>query len=68
MNQCSTSSSETERTGKSASGLVAGKGEWGEDDLGVRTREKRVKERLKKWKKEDRLLLADGLPALPIIF
>ena len=65
VNQRSASPSETERVGKSTSGSVAGKGEWGEDESGVRAREKRLKERLKKWEKGDRLLLADELPALP---
>ena len=63
--QHSASSSATEHVGKSTSGSIVGKGEWGEDKSGVRVREERLKERLKKWEKGDRLLLADELPALP---
>ena len=67
MNRRSASSSERERvggTGKSGSGSAAGKSEWGEDESGSRAREKRLKERLKKWEKGERLLLADELPTL----
>ena len=56
MNQHSASSSESERIGRSASGLVVGKSEWGEDGSSVRAREKRLKKRLQKWEKSDRLL------------
>ena len=41
--------------------VVAGKGNWGEDESGVREREKRSK----KWEKGDRLLPADELSAFP---
>ena len=54
------SASPSERVGKPASGSVVGKGEWGEDESGVRAREKRLKEGLKKWEKGDRLLLEIG--------
>ena len=67
MNQRSASSSEREHiggTGKSGSGSTVGKGEWGEDELSGRAREKRLKERLKKWEKGERVLLADELPTL----
>lgn len=64
VNQLSASSSETERVGKSGSGSIAGKSEWGEDECSVRAREKRLKERLKKWEKDEKLLLADELPIL----
>ena len=39
------------------SGLMVGKGEWGDDRSGVRAREERLNGRLKKW--GDRLLLVD---------
>ncbi|KAF9647587.1 AAA-domain-containing protein [Thelephora ganbajun] len=67
MNQRSASSSERERVGgisKSGCGSMAGKGEWGEDESSDHAREKRLKGRLKKWEKGERLLLADELPAL----
>ena len=66
-NQRSASSSERERiggTGKSGSGSAVGKGEWGEDEPSDRAREKRLKERLKKWEKGESFLLADELPTL----
>lgn len=66
-NHRSTSSSEREHvgsTGKSGSGSAVGKGEWGEDEPSDRAREKRLKERLKKWEKSERSLLADDLPTL----
>ena len=66
-NQRSTSSSETERVGganKSGSGSTIGKSAWGEDDHSARAREKRLKERLKKWEKGEKMLLADELPTL----
>ena len=44
LNQRSTLPSETERVGKSVNGLVAGKGEWGDDESSVRAREERSKE------------------------
>ena len=67
MNKRSASSSERERvggTGKLGSVAVAGKGEWGEDESSDRAREKRLRERLKKWERDERLLLADELPTL----
>ena len=67
VNQRSVSSSERERVGginKSGSGSTVGKGEWGEDESSDRAREKRLKERLKKWEKGERLFLADELPTL----
>ena len=67
MNKRSASSSERERvgsTGKPGGGSVAGRSEWGEDESSDRAREKRLKERLKKWEKGERLLLADELPTL----
>ena len=67
MNQRSTSSSERERiegTGKSGGGPTVVKGAWGEDESSDRAREKRLKERLKKWEKGERLLLEDELPTL----
>ena len=67
MNQRSASSSERERiggTGKSGGGSTVGKGAWGEDESSDRAREKRLKERLKKWEKGERSLLADELPTL----
>ena len=67
MNKRSASSSERERVGsagKSGSGSAAGKSEWGEDESSDRAREKRLKERLKKWEKGESLLLADELPIL----
>lgn len=69
MNQRSASSSERERvegTGKSGGGSAVGKGEWGEDESSHRAREKRLKERLKKWEKGERFLLADELPTLQL--
>ena len=63
-NQRSASSSETERVGRSTSGLVVGEGEWGEDELGVCAREKRLKGRSKKWEGGDWLFLVDGFPSL----
>ena len=39
VSQRSASSSEIERVGKSANGLVVGKGEWGEGESGIRARE-----------------------------
>ena len=66
-NQRSASSSERERVGgtaKSGGGSAVGRGEWGEDESSERAREKRLKERLKKWEKGERFLLADELPAL----
>ena len=66
-NQRPASSSERERVGgtsKSGGGPTVGKGEWGEDEFSDRAREKRLKERLKKWEKGERLLLADELPTL----
>jgi len=67
MSKRSASLSEHERVGgagKSGSGSSARKGEWGEDESSGRAREKRLKERLKKWEKGERLLLADELPTL----
>ena len=67
MNQSSASSSERERvagTAKPGGGPTAGKGEWGEDESSNRAREKRLKERLKKWERGERFLLADELPIL----
>ena len=69
MNKRSASSSEREHVGgngKSGSGSAAGKNEWGEDESSGRAREKRLKERLKKWEKGERLLLADELPTLQL--
>ena len=69
INQSSTSSSERERVGgagKSGGGSTVGKGEWGEDESSDRAREKRLKERLKKWEKGDRFLLTDELPTLQL--
>ena len=69
MNKRSASSSEREHVGgngKSGSGSAAGKNEWGEDEFSGRAREKRLKERLKKWEKGERLLLADELPTLQL--
>ena len=69
MNKRSASSSERERVGsagKSGSGSAAGKSEWGEDESSDRAREKRLKERLKKWEKGEMLLLADELPTLQL--
>jgi hypothetical protein len=66
-NQRSASPSETERVGgasKSGSGSTVGKGEWGEDEDSVRAREKRLMERLRKWEKGEKVLLADELPTL----
>lgn len=66
-NQRSASSSERERVGgagKSGSGSNVDKGEWGEDESSDRAREKRLKERLKKWEKGDWFLLVDELPTL----
>ena len=66
-NQRSASSSERERigsTGKSGSGSVVGKDEWEEDEPSDRAREKRLKERLKRWEKGERSFLADELPTL----
>jgi hypothetical protein len=66
-NQRSASSSERERvggTGKSGGGSNLGKGEWGEDESSDRAREKRLKEKLKKWEKGERFLLTDELPTL----
>ena len=67
MNQNSASSSERERVGgaaKSGGSSTLGKGEWGEDESSDRAREKRLKERLKKWEKGENFLLADELPTL----
>lgn len=67
MNQRSASPSECERvggTGGSVSGPMVGKGEWGEDEHSARAREERLKERLKKWEEDERLLLADEVPTL----
>lgn len=68
MNQRSAPSSERERVGGSAKSgsSVAGKGEWGEDESSGRAREKRLRERLKKWEKGDKVLLADELPTLQL--
>ena len=69
-NQRPASSSETERAGggnKSGSDSTAGKGEWGEDEHSAHAREKRLKERLKKWEKGEKALLADELPTLQSI-
>ena len=63
MNRRSASSS-VGGTGKSGSGSAAGKSEWGEDESSGRARERRLKERLKKWEKGEKLLLADELPTL----
>lgn len=66
-NQRSASSSETERVGggsNSGNGSMVGKGEWGEDEYSTRAREKRLKERLKKWEKGEKVLLTDELPTL----
>ena len=66
-NQRSAPSSGTERVGgdsKSGNGSTVGKGEWGEDEHSARAREKRLKERLKKWEKGEKVLLADELPIL----
>ena len=68
-NQRSASSSERERVGgskKSESGRTAGKGEWGEDESSDLAREKRLKERLKKWEEGEKVLLVDELPALQL--
>ena len=45
MNRHSASSSETEHVGKSTSGSVGGKSEWGEDESSVHVRENRLKGR-----------------------
>ena len=69
MNQRSASSSERERaggTGKSGSGSTVGRGEWGEDDCSGRAREKRLKERLKRWEEGEKFFLADELPTLQL--
>ena len=57
--------SETGRIGESVGGLVVGKGERGNNNSGVRAKEERLEERLKKWEKGDRLFLADESPTLP---
>ena len=62
-NQHSALPSEIERVAKSASRLAVGKGERGGVGSSVRAREERSKERLK-WGKANKLLLANGLPAL----
>jgi len=65
--QRSASSSETERVGggsNSGNGSTVGKGEWGENEHSARAREKRLKERLKKWEKGETVLLTDELPTL----
>lgn len=70
MNQRSSSGSERERvggTGKpgNTSGTTgSSKGEWGEDESSDRAREKRLKDRLKRWEKSEKMLLADELPTL----
>ncbi|KAF9780481.1 AAA-domain-containing protein [Thelephora terrestris] len=68
-NQRSAYSSERERAGgskKSENGRTGGKGEWGEDESSDHAREKRLKERLKKWEEGEKLLLADELPTLQL--
>lgn len=68
VNQRSASPPERERVGgTSKSGSenpVVGKAEWREDEHSARAREERLKERLKKWEEDERLLLADEVPAL----
>ena len=61
VNPRSASLSETERVGEPAGGLAVGRGEWGDNES---VREKRLKERLKKWKRDDKLVLVGPLPSL----
>ena len=70
VNKRPASSSERERaggTGKSESGSVVGESEWGEDESSDHAREKRLKERIKKWEDDERTFLAGELPTIQSI-